>query len=496
VSRIFISYRRDDTGGWTGRLYDRLSQHFGQDNVFMDVNTIDAGSDLIETIEQAVGSCDILVAVIGKQWLTITDTSGRRRLENPEDFVRLEIAAAIGRNIRVIPALVEGATMLSSSDLPDLLTRLARRHAMDISSTRFHYDVDQLIQVLDTVLGVGKPASSNVGNAGMAGKPQPAPEVPLTPPQQKEQSRAPRLPFEPEMILIPAGEFLMGSDLQKDEYAEKNERPQHTLYLPDYYLAKTPVTNAQYTAFVLATDHNVPIVWTDGPPPRGEENHPVVGVSWSDAKDYCDWLSEVTGRGYGLPSEAEWEKGARGTDGRIYPWGDQWDATRCSAERGDQVDATSVDAHPAGASPYGLLDMAGNVWEWTRSLEGQRRPTMAAAISGAAGAVGSAAGAVGSTAATVGVAAGAAVVAGVAVLPLALAVPVVWAFYTRKRPYGKYSYDPKDGRENLNASLEIGCVVRGGSTWDTYRTVRCTYRGTNFPQVACRAIGFRVVMHP
>ena len=137
------------------------------------------------------------------------------------------------------------------------------------------------------------------------------------------------------MILIPAGEFLMGSDPQQDKDAHDSEQPQHRLCLPDYYLAKTPVTNAQYRAFVPATGHETPEGWTNRTPPRGEEDHPVVHVSWYDARDYCQWLSEVTGREYGLPSEAEWEKGARGTDGRIYPWGNQWDATRCnSAESG------------------------------------------------------------------------------------------------------------------------------------------------------------------
>ena len=132
------------------------------------------------------------------------------------------------------------------------------------------------------------------------------------------------LPFEPEMVLIPAGEFLMGSDPSVDKDAYGDEQPQHTLHLPDYYLAKTPVTNAQYVAFVQATDHAPPRHWkSERKPPRGKENHPVVWVTWHDAVAYCDWLSKVTGEPYHLPSEAEWEKGARGSDERIYPWGNQ-----------------------------------------------------------------------------------------------------------------------------------------------------------------------------
>ena len=137
--------------------------------------------------------------------------------------------------------------------------------------------------------------------------------------------------------------------------------------MPIYYLGKTPITNAQYKEFVQATGLQAPDGWTNNTPPRGEEDYPVV-VSWYDARDYCEWLAEVTGKDYRLPSEAEWEKGARGTDGRIYPWGNQWDATRCNSE---ERRILSVHAHPQGASPYGALDMAGNVWEWTRSLLGK-----------------------------------------------------------------------------------------------------------------------------
>jgi formylglycine-generating enzyme required for sulfatase activity len=177
-----------------------------------------------------------------------------------------------------------------------------------------------------------------------------------------------RLPFESEMVLIPAGEFLMGSDPSVDKNAQDEEQPQHTLYLPDYYLAKTPVTNAQYAAFVHARGHEQPKHWKGGKPPRGKEDHPVVYVTWGDAVAYCNWLAEVTGKPYRLPSEAEWEKGARGTDGRIYPWGNQWDAKRCNTMKSGKRDTTPVGAYPQGASPYGLLDMAGNVWEWTRSV--------------------------------------------------------------------------------------------------------------------------------
>jgi serine/threonine-protein kinase len=175
--------------------------------------------------------------------------------------------------------------------------------------------------------------------------------------------------FEPEMILIPAGEFLMGSDPSKDKDALDREQPQHTLYLPDYYIAKTPVTNAQYLVFAQDAGHQPLYHWKGGKPPKGTENHPVVNISWLTAMAYCGWLAGVTGKPYRLPTEAEWEKAARGTNGRIYPWGDQWDAKRCNCDESWICDTTPVGEYsPIGDSPYGCADMAGNVWEWTSSL--------------------------------------------------------------------------------------------------------------------------------
>jgi tetratricopeptide (TPR) repeat protein len=149
MARIFLSYRREDSGGWAGRLYDRLSQHFGDEHIFMDIDTIEPGLDFVEVIQHAVQSCDVLLALIGRQWLTVADATGQPRLANPEDFVRLEIATALERDIRVIPVLVQGAPMPRAADLPDDLKRLSRRNALEVRDIRFHNDVDQLITVLD-----------------------------------------------------------------------------------------------------------------------------------------------------------------------------------------------------------------------------------------------------------------------------------------------------------------------------------------------------------
>jgi hypothetical protein len=159
MSGIFISYRREDSSGYSGRLFDRLTAQFNRDQLFMDIDAIEPGVDFVEVIERAVSSCDVLVAVIGKQWLTVTDANGRRRLDNPEDFIRLEVGTALDRGIRVIPVLVRGAEMPSSDDLPDALTSLSRRNALEISDARWDYDVGRLIEILEKDVGRASPES-------------------------------------------------------------------------------------------------------------------------------------------------------------------------------------------------------------------------------------------------------------------------------------------------------------------------------------------------
>lgn len=156
--RIFISYRRQDSAGYAGRLFDRLSNHFGQDNVFMDIDTIELGVDFVKKIEEAVGSCDVLLAVIGPTWLTITNADGRPRLSDPNDFVRIEVLTALQRDVRVIPLLVQDASMPGEKDLPSELAPLARRNGMKIEHSSFDSDANLLITKLEKMLGVTIPA--------------------------------------------------------------------------------------------------------------------------------------------------------------------------------------------------------------------------------------------------------------------------------------------------------------------------------------------------
>lgn len=244
----------------------------------------------------------------------------------------------------------------------------------------------------------------------------------------------------PETLRIPAGSFVAGSDRNERELAYQLDEAayghdytrRHGWYEDEparreastgaYEIARTLITNRQYAAFVEATGHRAPDVdpaawkrqglahpyertrrfaWSDGEPPEGRLDHPVVLVSLADARAYAAWLADETGRPWRLPTEAEWEKAARGTDGRIFPWGEGWDPTLLNTHDRGPFDTVAVGSFPEGASPFGLLDPAGQVFEWTATAwgagygqdgqdgDGRDEHEPSAGAAGAAGAAGS-----------------------------------------------------------------------------------------------------------
>ncbi|MBI5671601.1 MAG: TIR domain-containing protein [Chloroflexi bacterium] len=152
MSRIFINYRRQDSEGYVGRLYDHLAQHFQRDDLFMDVDSIPPGADFVQVLEDAVASCDVLIAVIGPGWLNCADDAGERRLHQWNDFVRIEIASALRQNKLVIPVLVGRARMPSPNDLPDELHPLCRRNAVELSHQHFSRDVEKLATAIKSAI--------------------------------------------------------------------------------------------------------------------------------------------------------------------------------------------------------------------------------------------------------------------------------------------------------------------------------------------------------
>jgi formylglycine-generating enzyme required for sulfatase activity len=609
----------------------------------MDVSNIEPGDDFVDIIEDAVSSCDVLVALIGRQWLDISDKNGRRRLENPNDFVRLEISTALKRKIRVIPVLLHGASMPHAADLPGDLVPLSRRNALEVSHASFNIDVGKLQKAIKKYLDISqarrdlnsKTPSPKSGNNGpnllvnLVPSPNPVTkngdvnwtatvinqeDIPFRnltvlhgrkllldnlnltpgetqwisfekkyaqtgehtesiqilgqdisleaknivqvekPPQlsisltarhseieadenvkwvvevhnlgggdlqrlmiihgqelledpvdlpvgkcfqttfiksysekgnvtedvtisamtksgevlQKKQNaviyiksdsskdyasstsqtqelimlqkRYPitiNSPIQIELIRIPKGEFYMGSDGEYDESSIDREHPLHRVFLPEFSIGKNLITNNQYNIFLKASSYQKPPGWDEKLLHVEKENYPVINISWYDAMAFCEWMSAKTGKKFTLPSEAEWEKAARGIDGRIYPWGNTWNDSFCNTNISQIQNTTPIGKYsPKGDSPFGCTDMAGNVWEWTRSLWGDH--------------------------------------------------PI--------DPQYKYPYDPMDGRENTEAPNNILRVVRGGAWCHEPQRARCAYRGRYFPEIKLDRRGFRVVI--
>jgi len=260
----------------------------------------------------------------------------------------------------------------------------------------------------------------------------------------------------PTFVSIPTGPFLMGTPERelsalakayggtRESYRE--ESPQHTIVLPAFAIARTPVTNGLYGEFVTAAGARAPIIWHGAQPPESLRAHPVTDVSWEEARAFCEWLtSEIVNCKLNitqypasqmaiytlqstirLPTEAEWERAARGTDGRVFPWGADWNDARANTRESGLGSTTPVGAYPSGASPAGLLDMAGNVWEWTTSLD------------------------------------------------------------------APYPYTPGDGREDPQAQGRR--ILRGGCYANPYGFARCACRFRLLPSVRNSFLGFRLAI--
>lgn len=330
--KIFISYRRDDSQYVTDTIYEHMARHFGDDNVFLDVGSIPMGVDFRTYLNQQVQAHDVVLVIIGPDWGRIM----QERANQANDFVRIEIEGALKMNKLIIPVLVKNATMPDFSQLPESIQELQWRNSARVrrqpdlvnDCNRLADGILQGIQALSTRVVQYMPADS--------------------------------------LHLLP----------EPFEWVEISNH--------GYSISKYPITNMQYLAFIEAGGYKERQWWLDegwrirrknswsqprswGDDRFGGAMQPVIGISWYEALAFGKWLSTITGDTITLPTEEQWQYAAQGDDERVYPWGNVWDASRCNNSANTQTsDKTTAVNHfeGIGDSPFGVVDMAGNVWEW------------------------------------------------------------------------------------------------------------------------------------
>jgi formylglycine-generating enzyme required for sulfatase activity len=330
MPKVFISYRRDDSGYGTDPVWDYLRRQFGDRNVFLDVGSVPLGVDFRQDIKQQIADHDVVLVMIGPRWAQIM----QERVSQSNDYVRIEIEFAFALNKLIIPVLVMGASLPDFTGLPPTIQNLQWRNAAEVRrQPDFENDCAKLAQsIRDYFEQITKSNSLSL------------------------------LPQPFDWINI----------------ARKG-----------FTIAKYPLTNAQYRLFIDAGGYKNQEWWTEiGWTQREKGNwttpqfwmdkqwngadHPVVGISWYEAIAFCLWLSHMTGENITLPTSMQWISAAQGEDNRKFPWGNEWHCNSCN---NSIVPCQSKRTTPVrwyetkGDSPYGVVDMAGNVWEWCRTAD-------------------------------------------------------------------------------------------------------------------------------
>jgi formylglycine-generating enzyme required for sulfatase activity len=425
VLRVFLCHASGDKPA-VRELYQRLCAE-GID-AWLDEEKLLPGQDWELEIPKAVRDSHVVIVCLSPSSIT------------KAGYVQKEIKVALDEAdkqpegaIFLIPARLE------ECQVPD---RLSRWHWVNLFEERGYDRLMRALRARAADLGAGlslTPARAKAPSPPVQIAPAPPhPVAPASTPRNRQTFGG------IEFVRVPAGKFIMGSK-DDNKRASSDEKPQHTVEIPyNYWVARYPVTNEQFAKFAEATQyiHTWVSDW------KSKLDHPVVNVLWDDAMAYCKWLNETLRGEIGdgairLPTEAEWEKAARGERGNEWPWGNEFDRTKCNSTEGRKDGTTPVGAYsPQGDSPCGAADMAGNVWDWTQSLWGK----------------------------------------------------------DRYRPDFKYPYNPRDGREKLEAGSDVYRVIRGGSwTFDQWGA-RCACRVVG-PVISrgfgrSESVGFRVVVSP
>ncbi len=462
MNTVFISYRRETTAGEARALFNELLGKLGKNSVFMDVDSIALGRDFRGALQKTLESCNLMLVLIGKDWADVKDEEGRIRLQNPGDFVRLEIEAALKRDIVVTPILVQGAHMPAPEQLPADIRDLVYRNGFELSHSRWESDFAEMTRRLnldiakedrrveqsastaaspDTSIApdarpapgrrflrrpIGVTRRQALGVAALAaagtGAIIAAPSIRrlLSKPSLRTiafdvatvDSRGVRNPLEKykaavftevlgstagfDMVSIPGGSFTMGSPVDEPE-RQGNEGPQHHVTLAPFFISASPVTQAQWSAAVLAHPDQIRRNLDPNSSFFKGIDLPVESITWHQAEEFCLRLTAITGRAYRLPSEAEWEYACRaGTMGpfhfgpTITPELANYCGTGgavCGESDGKSIASDTYNDQryesgaygegptgvfrgkttPPGTFPpnrFGLYDMHGNVWEY------------------------------------------------------------------------------------------------------------------------------------
>ncbi|MEM6254911.1 MAG: SUMF1/EgtB/PvdO family nonheme iron enzyme [Cyanobacteria bacterium P01_D01_bin.156] len=418
MSKIFISYRREDSKNECGRIYDRLLPVFGKKRIFKDVDSIRHGDVFPKAIKDAISESTVLLALIGKEWLNAEDADGNRRLDNPKDWVRKELEFAIKdkRDITIIPLLLDSAVSIpKAAELPKSLQGLSVINGIWIRpDPDFNNDMEKLIGVLKEILfesrrefikkltkttfvGTGILALSGISLSLNKSK-KPNVVIPSFIPHLGAHSKErdiefvavnssgmittryqKRVPIFTEKLgssvklgltYLPKGHFLMGTS-KHEEGHRKKEDPQHQVDIAkSFWMGKYLVTQRQWKTIAKLPKVNTAL----NPEPshfKGDER-PVEGVSWHEAIEFCNRLTKKTGRLYRLPSESEWEYACRSNTDTAFSVGSTITPALANYNGGFtygkgpkeiyRKKTSSVGLFPPNA--FGLYDMHGNLWEW------------------------------------------------------------------------------------------------------------------------------------